>query len=223
METTTKYPRTYHFPFSPGLQNDDRCVEGKWFDYLKGKPLVLTEKLDGSNSYISKDGVFARSHAQTTMNPWDVNLTERGGIYDQCKHYLGDDEGIYGENMYSIHSIEYTKLPSYFFMFAARNRERFYSHEEFLEMSNILGIPTVPILEMKSFETTEELQERILYWMSKGSAYGDIIEGVVVKNIESFPIEDFQKNVIKYVRPHHVQTDEHWRKNWKRAKLIFEY
>ena len=59
--------------------------------------------------------------------------------------------------------------------------------------------------------------------MKNGSKYGDTIEGVVVRNIESFPLDDFSKNVVKYVRKNHVQTDEHWKKNWKRAKLIYEY
>lgn len=44
---TTKYPRTYHLPFSEGLQNDDRKVDDDWWEYLKDKTLVLTEKLDG--------------------------------------------------------------------------------------------------------------------------------------------------------------------------------
>lgn len=59
--------------------------------------------------------------------------------------------------------------------------------------------------------------------MKQGSTYGDTIEGIVIRNADSFPLEDFSKNVVKYVRKNHVQTDEHWKKNWKRAKLIYEY
>lgn len=221
MTVSTKYPRTYHFPFSPGLQNDDKRVGEDWFDYLRDKELVLTEKLDGQNQYISKDGVYARSHAAFTENPWDRNLTEPGGIYDQCKNYLSEDEGIYGENLYAIHSIEYTELPAYFFMFAVRDSEKFYSHQEFIEMSEIVGIPTVPILEIRKFSTPKELEERINYWMAQGSKFGPVIEGIVVKNTESFPVEDFQYNVIKYVRANHVQTDEHWKRNWRRATLKY--
>lgn len=53
-----KYPRTLHVPFSKGLSSDDRKCEDGWFDYLKDKTLVISEKLDGSNSYICKNGVF---------------------------------------------------------------------------------------------------------------------------------------------------------------------
>ena len=34
--------------------------------------------------------------------------------------------------------------------------------------------------------------------------------------------EAFPHHVCKWVRPHHVQTDVFWTKNWKRAKLIYE-
>lgn len=32
----------------------------------------------------------------------------------------------------------------------------------------------------------------------------------------------FARNVFKYVRKGHVKTDEHWTRNWKRARLIWE-
>lgn len=219
---TTKYPRTYHLPFSEGLQNDDRKVEEGWWEHLKGKTLLLSEKLDGENTSIWKTGVYARSHAAPTDNPWAKNLFEKGGTYDQVKGWLSENEGIYGENMYGIHSIEYDKLPSYFFMFAARDDKRWYSWNEVEELSSILGLPHVPVLEIRRFESISDLQQAITFHMKNGSKYGSTIEGVVVRNIESFPLDEFSMNVVKYVRKNHVQTDEHWKKNWKRAKLIYE-
>ena len=41
------------------------------------------------------------------------------------------------------------------------------------------------------------------------------VEGFVVRNIDSFKYEDFSKNVGKYVRANHVQTNQHWTENWK--------
>ncbi len=219
---TTKYPRTYHLPFSEGLQNDDRKVDDDWWEHLKDKVLVLTCKLDGENTSIWQNGVYARSHAVPTTNPWAKNLWEKGGIYDQVKGWLAEDEGIYGENMYGVHSIVYDKLPCYFHMFAARNNERWYSWKEVEELASILGLITVPVLEIRKFDSPTDLEESILKHMKNGSKYGDTIEGVVVRNLESFPLNEFSKNVVKYVRKNHVQTDEHWKKNWKRAKLIYE-
>ena len=44
--TNTKYPRTYHLPWSPGTTSDDKKLSGDWFDMYKGKEIIITEKLD---------------------------------------------------------------------------------------------------------------------------------------------------------------------------------
>jgi len=52
------------------------------------------------------------------------------------------------------------------------------------------------------------------------SAFGSICEGYVVRNKESFPENEFNQNVAKCVRLGHVQTDEHWTKNWVKAEFL---
>ena len=69
-----KYPRTYHLPFSPGATKDDKRLSGDWFSHYKGKEVVITEKLDGENSCITRYDVFARSHGAPTRSPWSINL-----------------------------------------------------------------------------------------------------------------------------------------------------
>ncbi len=34
------------------------------------------------NQSVYKSGVYARSHAAPTTNPWSINMTEKGGVYD---------------------------------------------------------------------------------------------------------------------------------------------
>ena len=58
--------------------------------------------------------------------------------------------------------------------------------------------------------------------MENGSRLGGECEGFVFRNAGNFHVDDFAKNVLKYVRKNHVKTDEHWTRNWKRAKLWFE-
>lgn len=215
-----KYPRTYHFPFSEGLTTDDRKVDSDWWKYFEGRELVLTEKLDGQCNCIRNNGVFARSHTSPTIHPWDKYFTESGGIFDNVNYLLSDEEAIYGESLYAIHSIEYQKLPSYFFMFAARNETDWYSWRDVCELADMCGLPTVPVLERNIFESPDELEEHILNHMKNGSVYGDTIEGVVVRVADDFPVDEFSHNVIKYVRKNHVQTDIHWTKNWKKANII---
>lgn len=42
-----KYPSTPHLPFSQGLQRDDTRITT--LDYLNGREVVVTEKMDGEN------------------------------------------------------------------------------------------------------------------------------------------------------------------------------
>ena len=58
MTISTKYGRTYHFPFSPGTTSDDRINHDYWQDVEQLKEVVHTEKLDGENNCLSKHGVL---------------------------------------------------------------------------------------------------------------------------------------------------------------------
>jgi len=71
METNKKYPRTYHLPWSPGATSDDKRLFEGWFDNYKGKEVIITEKIDGSNSCLMNNGVYGRSHAEVSHNHWD--------------------------------------------------------------------------------------------------------------------------------------------------------
>ncbi len=121
MNESQKYCRTLHAPISLGTTNDDRFMPT---GYLKAfadmEDLVITEKLDGQNNCFNKYGVFARSHSTPSVHPWDKPLKER---WELLKNDLNDLE-IFGENMYAIHSIAYSKLESYFYVFAVREKEQ---------------------------------------------------------------------------------------------------
>lgn len=47
-------------------------------------------------------------------------------------------------------------------------------------------------------------------------------EGIILKVAREFTDEEFPDNLRKYVRKGHVQTDEHWTRNWYRNKLSWE-
>ena len=114
-----KYPRTPHLPYSKGATRDDRMLSGNWFNYYKNQEIIITEKLDGSNTCFTKENVFARSHGAPCRNPWDYNLwNSNDGLYWKIQSKIGPYELIFGENLYGEHSICYNKLPSYWFMFA---------------------------------------------------------------------------------------------------------
>ena len=209
-----KYSRTYHFPFSEGATNDDR-IQDDWQKILQHE-IVVTEKLDGENTCVKDIGVFARSHAAPTQSAWSKNMQP---IWERLKNEMGDLE-IFGENLYGIHSIEYEKLSDYFFVFAIREGEKWLSWAEIEDYCALFDLKTVPVVKIGTFEEKSVLPF-IKNEIKSGSAFGGECEGFVFRNKNAFHVNDFATNVLKYVRKNHVQTDEHWTKNWKRAKLFY--
>ncbi|WP_459188465.1 RNA ligase family protein [Parabacteroides sp. APC149_11_2_Y6] len=225
-----KYGRTYHFPFSPGTTSDDRINHMYWEDIQRIETLVHTEKLDGENNCLNRYGVFARSHAAPTTSPWTCQLRER---WELLKRDLGDIE-LFGENLYAVHSIEYKRLESYFFIFAVRQQDTWLSWEEVKFYAGLCDFPVVPELAVQPVKalTQETLQRQIILWAQEPSIFGSIDtqlvqdcsrEGVVSRNINEYPVSEFARNVFKYVRKGHVKTGEHWTRHWKRARLVWEY
>ena len=54
-----KYPRTYHLPWSPGINDDDKVISN--INIFRDHEVVITEKLDGENSSLYSDYIHARS------------------------------------------------------------------------------------------------------------------------------------------------------------------
>jgi len=222
-----KYGRTYHFPFSPGTTSDDRIAHDYHAHLSKWKSIVHTEKLDGENNCLNRYGVFARSHAAPTVSPWTKTLRDKWSL---LKNDLGDLE-IFGENLYAIHSIEYKNIDQHYFVFAVRIEELWLSWEEVKFYAAAFDFPVVPELKITAPTTEEKLRSDVLGFANDQSAFEsvDIIsgkscsrEGVVSRNTIAFRVDDFATNVFKYVRKGHVKTDEHWTRNWRRAKLRWE-
>lgn len=212
----TKYNRSYHLYFSENLQNDDRKAET--IETLLNVPIVITEKLDGSNTCFTKNHVFGRSHAAPTKNPWDVKVRE---LHSVLKHSI--DEGLYlfGEGMEAVHSIEYKKLTSCFYLFGARFEDDWLSWDDIELYAGVLNIPTVPVLFKGTFNTEKELKEHIIHLSKQPSELDGEREGLVIRVSNSFNNEKFSSHLQKFVRKNHVRTDEHWQRNWKKANIMY--
>lgn len=225
-----KYGRTYHYPFSPGTTSDDRINHTYWDDIQRIDTLVHTEKMDGENNCLSRLGVFARSHVAPTTSPWTRQLRER---WELMKNDLGDIE-LFGENLYAVHSIEYRELEAHFFVFAVRCLDKWLSWEEVKFYASLFDLPVVPELMIESTAglTSGKLEERVIALAKQPSLFTSFDprtgaectrEGVVTRNMSEYPVSEFAHNVFKYVRKGHVLTDEHWTRNWKRARLVWEF
>lgn len=213
----SKYPRTYHLPWSPGTTSDDKI--SKSINNLIEVDIVITEKLDGSNTAMVNKGVFGRSHSVFTKNQWDQEVRQ---LHDmKVRGHLEDDVFLFGENMEGIHSIEYTNLKSYFYLFGVRDNNIWIPWSGVEEYSYLLDLPTVPVLFKGVVKSEEELKELVEILVSKPSELGGEIEGVVVRSSGMFHNDDFVDNVAKWVRANHVQTTSHWTKNWRKSKINY--
>ena len=127
MNPSGKYGRALHASISLGTTSDDRFMPSGSLEYFSSlDTLICSEKLDGQNNDFKNTGLFARSHAEPTTHPWDKPLIDRWNL---IKNDLGDIE-LFGENMYCEHSIGYSKLESYFYVFAVRCKDKWLSWEE---------------------------------------------------------------------------------------------
>ncbi|SKC49959.1 RNA ligase family protein [Ohtaekwangia koreensis] len=228
MSISKKYGRTYHYPFSPGTTSDDRIHHDYWVDVSRIKSIVHTEKLDGENNCLSRYGVFARSHAASTVSPWTQAIRER---WELIKNDLGDIE-IFGENLYAVHSIEYRKLEHHYYVFAIRVQDVWLSWEEVKFYATLFDFPTVPELKIVKPDSEAVFRHDVVSFTKQVSVLDSIdilteksctCEGIVSRNADEYPVEDFKHHVLKYVRKGHVKTDEHWTRHWRRAKLQWEY
>ena len=165
---------------------------------------------------MERGGVYARSHAAYTESPWSREVRQ---IHSLIKNSIDEGVFIFGENMEGIHSIEYTNLTSYFYIFGVRDNNIWVPWETVEEYSFLLDLPTVPVLFKGVINTEKELKQIVEDLVSQPSALGGQREGIVIRNAGMFHNDDFSQNVMKWVRRGHVQTDEHWTRNWKKARL----
>lgn len=212
-----KYPRTFHLPFSPEIHSDDKTISDKDVLSFLNLDLVITEKLDGGNTCMDKNWVFARSHSEIASHRSFDTIKP---IWSEIKENIPDGVSIYGENLTGIHSIEYSDLKSYIYLFSVlKDNETFLWWQDIELLANKLNIPTVPVKFKGQFKSVNELKKFLDSEILKPSVLGWNCEWFVIRVANQFNIEDTWKSIVKYVRKGHVQTDQHWSKNWKQAKI----
>jgi len=191
-----KYPRTYHFPFSPGATSDDKIH--KTIVFLQDKEIIITEKMDGESCTMMNDIIYARSvdSADHPSRHWVK------GLWGQIKHDIPVGWKICGENLYASHSIHYKDLPSYFLVFSVWDENDFcLSWDDTITICKYLSLQTVPVLWRGIYD--ENFVENFKMETEKH-------EGFVVRLASGFSFKDFNNSVIKWVRKGHVTTGDHW-------------
>ncbi|WP_394826645.1 RNA ligase family protein [Pendulispora albinea] len=204
---SSKYPRSFHLPWSPGGTSDDkrlRDVSG-----LLGVPVVVTEKCDGSNLTYTRQNVFSRSHAGP---PSHKSFDLAKATHARLRHLISEGTSIFCEYCYAVHSIPYEALPDYSLVFGVRDDEgeRWWEWDRVAAQAADLGLPTVPVLFRGVLAKERDLQELTEELSAEPSVFGGTREGIVVRRAASFSSAEFSKSLAKWVRKDHVTTDEHW-------------
>ena len=169
-ERINKYPRTPHLEGSK-LQVGDEDLSQIPFKSLKGKYLVIEEKIDGANVAFSfdEDGnllLQSRGHYLTGgYRERHYNLFKQWASIHQQDFYnvIGSRYIVYGEWMYAKHKIYYDNLPDYFMEFDVYDKEEkvFLSTERRKELLKDLPICSVPVLKCGTFDKLDDILKLI--------------------------------------------------------------
>ncbi len=193
-----RYPRTPHVPWSPGATRDDERASDASLSALEGREVVVTEKLDGENTTLYRDGLHARSldSAHHPSRAWVKAL------HGRIASRIPTGTRVSGENLFARHSIAYGDLDSYFYAFSIWDADdRCLGWDETVRFAEELGVPVPRVLYRGPFDA------RRLRRLAVDTAKQ---EGWVLRTTEGFHRADFGRFVAKWVRPAHVTTDEHW-------------
>ena len=209
-----KYPRTPYWPTSPSIAEGDKTVHDA--SAFVGREVVVTEKLDGGNTMLHLGHAYARSVSAPTTAKWFAMVKK----HHAWKIWVPKDY-LYGEDIYGVHSIEYdaVKEQETFRAFALRRRDVFVSFDDLRIYCGMLAIPVVPVLFEGVFRSEDEIDAFLAAAHKEPSILGGEREGMVIRTSKAFHADEFADNVCKSVRPHHVQTDEHWTRNWRSCSI----
>lgn len=200
-----KYPRTYHFEFSDGVQSDDKIIES--LKKFIGREVILSVKMDGENTTLTNEHYYARS-IDSVYN-WTRAWVSR--MHSYLKLDIPEGFKFVGENLFAQHSIRYEGLKGYFYLFSVwediEGKEDYcLPYDTVCEYAELLDLPMPEVLYRGVFD--EKIIRKIASEMDLTT-----MEGFVCRITDGFSRSEFKDCVAKFVRKGHVQTDQHWLKN----------
>lgn len=196
-----KHPRTPHLPWSPNMSSDDKLMPED--SLLRKCEVVVSTKYDGEQFSFYKNYMHARSIDSTPESAPHPSRTEMKKIHAHFGFDIPEHYRIVGENVYAKHSIHYTDLESWFYLFSVWNEKNVcLSWDETKEWAELLNLTMVPEIYRGVFD--EKAIEKAF------EPYKNFHEGYVVRLTDAFPYRAYRFSTAKYVRPGHVQTTRFW-------------
>lgn len=188
-----KFPRTRHIRGSR-FQHGDHDMEAVPWEELRGKHLVIEEKIDGGNFGVSfVDGEMklqSRGHylrGGPREREFEFAKLFCATYRDAFEFLLHEDRYVlYSENLLAKHSLFYDALPHYLFEFDIYDTftNDFLSTDERSALFSALGrselpIAQVPVLTQGKFDSLEELKSFIkpsLFFSGSPDRLGSVLQ-----------------------------------------------
>jgi hypothetical protein len=182
-----KYPRTPHVEGSR-LQKGDEDLDCVPFARLRGRFVVVEEKLDGANAGLRFDGdgklwLQSRGHF-LTGGPREKHfhlLKQWAHCHaDGLRAALGDRYALYGEWLYAKHTVFYDRLPHYFFEFDVLDTRTgdFLSTRRRRDLLAGLPVVPVPVLWSGAARSLDDMVALVGHSLYKGPAWRERLEEV---------------------------------------------
>lgn len=202
-----KYQKTFHLSNSPGLQKNDKKLRDE--SAFLGKEIVGTIKMDGENTNMYADYI----HARSIDSVGHESRTWVKALHGSIAYQIPQGFRICGENLFAKHSIHYTHLTSFFNVFSIWNdKNEALSWDETVEYCELLDLITVPVFYRGIYDP-EAITKAFEKYCNESK---DPVEGYVIRTSGAIHFSKFRKNVAKWVRKDHVQSEH----NWMQQKVI---
>ena len=99
------------------------------------------------SSLLSISQVYARTVNTEATHPSFGPIKQ---LAAEVSYLLPHNLQLLGENMFGVHSIEYDGLEAFFYVFGAlRDGSEWLSWDHVTELTNEIGVPTVPVVARK--------------------------------------------------------------------------
>lgn len=214
-----KYEKTYRIPIPQIVVPGKHVLSKKEVKALLQGKVVIEEKMDGANAGIirhkdrfvlQKRGSLVAESEHEQFNFF--NNWAKVGNYDKIMA-VPSGHIIYGELMYTRHTIYYDSLPDYFLVFDVWDGKNYLSRKKRDVFCEKYGFCQVPLIDEGYFYI-----EDLYHLIPNESKYGEIAEGIVVKRYSK---KNFTRG--KIVKKQFIKTleeSQHWTKyNIKVNKL----
>lgn len=201
-DAAVKYPRTCHWPHSPGAGADDSFIES--MDHFAGREVVVTAKLDGENTTMTHETCYARS----LDSGYHPSRTRVMALHAALRYQIDPGVRICGENLTARHTIAYNNLPGPFVVFAVYDRRNIcLSWDDTVLWAQVLDLPVAPVLYRGVYDEKQLLSLADV----PPTEWANEAEGWVCRLDTEIPYRQWRNAAVKHVRAGHVQDDQgHW-------------